>query len=607
MPGRKRKAPDSSATDSATDSETDSPEEHSSASSASEGEASSDTDSEVSSVELSDSEVSDVELSEEEFDEQGYKIGDSADYDALMAMNEVNRETILYERVEERKARMSRREAVRAAGQADKKSARSAKKKKSARGKRQKASRDKAERKKGKRSRSDALKDLRDRQKGRGGRRAYEDEDSDDDMSGDEGSDSYGEQNAGNRHKRRRAKRYEDSSDEYEDGVGDVGTPLRVQDVKQLQLRRIQLEKIVSEAFMTEYVKGMFARVSVGMSNGAQKYRCCRIVGVVPYKKSYTFGGVSVKSALLLKIGKGEKLWPFAQLSNRSVTEEEVKIWVQFTEQADLDVPSAEQALALKKKKDNLRKNFVYTPEVVAQLLKDKEAVADDRFLTKNLMLYKMKLQAQLEIAQGKSQFEESTRLQTELTAVIAYEDEQARRLNQEKITQIERINKKHSTGEHLNFQRGFRKQEKLRKAGKARYDPTQRNLMRPVPVFTVKKTAEEDAKAAEAKAAEAENVLDAMDMSSDEEEAVEAEIVQTHQQGSRLTHFTYDRSGNVDCPTVQAQAQLQKLFQANLHVDLNHVPLPSSKKTSPPPPAPAAALGGNTISISDYWSKRMV
>ena len=62
------------------------------------------------------------------YDKDGYKINDQADYNMLMSMNEVEREEILYQRLQERKEQIERREAIRLANKDKKKK----KKKKSA-------------------------------------------------------------------------------------------------------------------------------------------------------------------------------------------------------------------------------------------------------------------------------------------------------------------------------------------------------------------------------------------------------------------------------------------------------------------------------------------
>jgi len=155
----------------------------------------------------------------------------------------------------------------------------------------------------------------------------------------------------------------------------EIRTPLQYQHVKNIQLRRVGLEKVIDEPYFNDLVTGMFVRVNLGTrDDGTAGYKLCQVVGVQEYRTRYKFGTPprEIKVGLLLKYGKAERVFPCQLISNTSVTAEEFDKWQHQMEVDGLEPPSAEDAMRLRKKAMTIRQTFQYTPEVIAKLLEEK-------------------------------------------------------------------------------------------------------------------------------------------------------------------------------------------------------------------------------------------
>ena len=244
-------------------------------------------------------------------------------------------------------------------------------------------------------------------------------------------------------------------------------TKMQLKDYKLIQLRRIQLEKIVKEPYLAQYVENLFCKISVGISKNSQTnvYRCCRIIKMVNYNKSYQFAGISINKALLLAIGKQTRVFPFTQLSNSSLTELETNEWLKLELKNNKAIPSAEQVLLLKKEKDNLRHNFIYTDELVQQIIAQKRNNNQSKYKNINIFVYKMQLKSKLEIAEklneNKSHIQQ---LKDELNELKTHEMNMLKRLENDKAKALVTINKRNKKRTKSNFAQGYQQQQQLQK-----------------------------------------------------------------------------------------------------------------------------------------------
>ena len=154
-------------------------------------------------------------------------------------------------------------------------------------------------------------------------------------------------------------------------------TPLRLSDMKMLQLRRERLERIYEEPWFTDVVRGMFVRVGVGPdAKGTPKYKVGEAVRCEDMKAKYPFppgsSNRSTRLGLVLRYGELERTWSMAAISNQSITDDEFADWSAKMKRAGLPTPTAEEALERKKRAEYLKETYVYTPEQVARMVAEK-------------------------------------------------------------------------------------------------------------------------------------------------------------------------------------------------------------------------------------------
>ena len=182
-------------------------------------------------------------------------------------------------------------------------------------------------------------------------------------------------------------------------------TPLRLSDMKMLQLRRERLERIYEEPWFADVVKGMFVRVGVGPdSKGVPKYRVGEVVRCEEMKAKYPFppGSVnrSTRLGLVLRYGELERTWSMAAISNQSITDDEFSDWTSKMKKASLPSPTAEEALERKKRAEYFKETYVYTPEQVARM------VADKRGRGKQLNVTLERTEMEIDLARAKAAVE---------------------------------------------------------------------------------------------------------------------------------------------------------------------------------------------------------
>lgn len=151
-------------------------------------------------------------------------------------------------------------------------------------------------------------------------------------------------------------------------------TPLRLDDMLLIQLRRNLLEKLFEEPYFNEYVLNKFARITVGArDDGSMSYRCCAVAGIEE-DKPYKFGSKITSMYLRLQIGKSERLFAMNVISNASITEEEMNKWKAEMEKAGKETICAEEAYLLKSTAEKLKQNFKYTEEMISKIVEEKRS-----------------------------------------------------------------------------------------------------------------------------------------------------------------------------------------------------------------------------------------
>jgi len=288
------------------------------------------------------------EDAESEYDSEGF--AGFEDRARLMAMTEVERESIIYER----KSRMRDKEL----------------KRKTLEQTRSVPGRTRPQ----KRSAASALHDIRARrsksQRVRQSEMArvgeedeeYEDEEEVSSEAFDESDDEF-------RMKGRKSKEDQRSVDKFELPVS--RTLLDLKTVKELQIRRDGLEKIHAEAYFEKYVLGMFVKVSLGTSknSGVAVYRMAEIVAFDTATSKYKFGSSYTTKKLVLAVGKDKNAIRLDMISNQSITEDEFKYWIKKMEEGKLHIVSCEEAVQRKLDALAFRKDFKYTNDDITRMI----------------------------------------------------------------------------------------------------------------------------------------------------------------------------------------------------------------------------------------------
>jgi len=126
--------------------------------------------------------------------------------------------------------------------------------------------------------------------------------------------------------------------------------------INKLRLPRKLLEKWVEEPFFEKAVVGCFVRLGVGKApglHGEAQYKVCEIAGVDEYKYSYAFGEFQTKKALMLRIGRNQRLWRMNVISNHRFTHTELDEWQRTMVSEEQQIPSIEE---VNKRKAQMRK-----------------------------------------------------------------------------------------------------------------------------------------------------------------------------------------------------------------------------------------------------------
>jgi len=143
-------------------------------------------------------------------------------------------------------------------------------------------------------------------------------------------------------------------------------------DFIQITLPRRRLARWCHEPFFNEAVIGCFARVFIGpdKSTGEKMYRLCEIVDVTKGKKEYKFPTVpnekpvSSKKMLSLRFGTNTREFPMYLISDARPNEEDVNKFVTMEKtNRQVTVMSRNKANRIRTRQDALVNNYTYTKE----------------------------------------------------------------------------------------------------------------------------------------------------------------------------------------------------------------------------------------------------
>lgn len=346
---------------------------------------------------------------------------DEEDRARLAKMSEFDREMVLAERAEARQQERQRQQLLAAAGGDDTKKPST---------KRQNAARRSGREVREETAKKSAIEELKAaRERKAQGRKAHAAKDLD---VGDESSEEELAEGRG----------YEDESD-LEEGEADGGPggmrwapreldeadegaaeEADLEELKSIQVRRHKLEEWISKPHFEVTMPGCMVRVAAGERRSPDgssvlldtsgrpviRYMLVQVIGVeeLPpgvhkyletgsgWKSPYPFGPDGNKTSKWLRVsrGKTERIWPLAQVSNKSLTEEEYNSWHRSCEGTRQQVTRGDVAEVLERLK--AADTYVYSAEDVANMLEEKRRKGQT---TKNVALERARLERERDFA----------------------------------------------------------------------------------------------------------------------------------------------------------------------------------------------------------------
>lgn len=299
---------------------------------------------------------------------------------------------------------------------------------------------------------------------------------------------------------------YEDYEEYEEDGHPDFGSDdeevgdeeeASYQEVKSIQIRRYKLEEWFNMPFFDKTLPGCMVRLAAGNkktptgetmyddrygSKPVVQYMAAKVVGLIekdpgyykylnqsaaPWKSPYPFGPKGEKTSMWLRVmrGNSEKIWPLAQVSNSSITEQE---FYRYHQQCEQNKVSQITRGHVEKVRNRLlaAENYVYSEKDVSKLLEKKRS-------KRNVAMEKAKLERERDAAMQRGEGD-----------LVLELDEQIRELQSlmnkkmNKKDNLAELNKKNAS---INFKTTMMAEHQEEASGADTLDPFRRRATRPI------------------------------------------------------------------------------------------------------------------------------
>jgi len=305
----------------------------------------------------------------------------------------------------------------------------------------------------------------------------------------------------------------EEEEDGYTSGDGynndDDDEEASYQEVKSIQVRRYKLEEWFDKPFFEKTLPGCMVRLAAGNKKSPTgetmyddryrpvvQYMAAKVVGLVekepgyykylnqsaaPWKSPYPFGPKGEKTSLWLRVmrGNSEKIWPLAQVSNSSITEQE---FFRYHQQCEQNKTSQVTRGQVERVRTRLvaAENYVYSETDVSKLLEKKRS-------KRNVAMEKATLERERDAAMQRGEQE----LVADLDAQIRELQWNMNKKRKKKDTLAE-LNKKNAS---INFKTTMMAEQQEDASGADTLDPFRRRATRPIVYWnTSNKNAEEGA-----------------------------------------------------------------------------------------------------------------
>lgn len=187
---------------------------------------------------------------------------------------------------------------------------------------------------------------------------------------------------------------------------------MTLNDLKALQLRRIEIDKWIYTPFFKETAIGLFVKISI--SNDPKTmvhvYRVAQIIDITKGASIYPVSAESNKKTdkqCLLRINGNNRTYRLSYISNRSFNEEDFRKWKDTTTEIR-DMPSREY---FNKKKRDLQKaiNYVFKEEDVAHEINERKRFSQYPY---NLALKKTELMGEKAEAEAVGDYDKAKEIQ---------------------------------------------------------------------------------------------------------------------------------------------------------------------------------------------------
>lgn len=244
------------------------------------------------------------------------KFKDEEDRKRIMNMNEVERESILYEREEETQKLQEKRELAERLKQKKLSMKKELKMRRSTR-----ETKGRGEETISKRDKLTELKRKREEKSNKTNSKLYD--------------KIYNKRN-----KRKSSDEYENECDSENPEVKEETAVLNLNDVNNTRLARKHFAKFLFHPLFEGVIVGCFTRVKIGENpQGKSIYRVCQVKGLQPSAKVYSFEGVLSNQKLECIHGASVKAFEITFVSNSAITQKEFDRWTQQLKEDKIATP----------------------------------------------------------------------------------------------------------------------------------------------------------------------------------------------------------------------------------------------------------------------------
>lgn len=440
-----------------------------------------------SSRQSSDEEISEGEMSggsdDQEDDEDEDDEGPVDEYDAdyfrdaqdradLMAMAEVDREQILFERAKKRTVLLDHRQVA-------KRLKRQEEANRSTRKGSGSTNRDNARRstraKDTKTGNTKALADLKKAQERKRARRSHSPEP----KRGRKGSEDYSDKS--DSPSSEDEADYDSEPDVKKSTKSITRKPATLDELNSIRLGRDRLSKWCHNPFFKDTVIGCFVRLSLGLDrNRNHVFRIAEVVAVNKQQKVYTIGdGAATNLNLTLRHGNAEKNFTMDFVSNGLFTEDEFRRFEIQLRSDKVDIPTSDH-VERKRKDIEHAKAYVLNNTEVQEILELKKQLKQGRL---NPIVHRTILeQRKMEHTNTEDNFEIDLQLQALKESELAQKDKRADKLDVWAALNERNRTLNRSTGREAEGR--FAQEKKLKGSGKNDIDPFARRKTVPRLVY---------------------------------------------------------------------------------------------------------------------------